>query len=118
MLAMLIATAAAALHACPMPYAIDGDTIACGSERLRLAVIDAPELPGHCNAGRRCVEGDGYASKAALAKLLTLGRVTIRRCGLDRYGRTLAHVYVRGQDLSNVMVQGGAATERYPDPCL
>lgn len=109
---------AASLAPCALPYVVDGDTIRCGGERVRLAVIDAPELPGHCNPGRRCVDGDGYASKALLAKLLTLGPVKLRRCGLDRYGRTLAHVYVRGQDVGVAMVEGGAAIERYPDPCL
>lgn len=118
MISILIAAAGAALQPCAAPYVIDGDTIACGRERVRLAVIDAPELPGHCRVGRACVEGNGYASKDALAKLLTLGRVSIRRCGIDRYGRTLAHVFVRGQDVGAVMVAGGAAIERYPDPCL
>lgn len=108
----------ASLAACVAPVAVDGDTIRCGVERVRLAVIDAPELPGHCNPGRGCVDGDGYASKAALARLLTLGPVKLRRCGIDRYGRTLAHIYVRGQDLGAAMVEGGAAIERYPDPCL
>lgn len=118
MLAFLLAASGMALQPCTTPYAIDGDTIICGRERVRLAVIDAPELPGHCRQGRTCVGGNGGASKAALAKLLTMGRVTLRRCGLDRYGRTLAHVYVSGQSLGAVMVAGGAAIERYPDPCL
>jgi endonuclease YncB( thermonuclease family) len=51
-------------------YVVDGDTIhACGY-RVRLAAIDAPELPGHCNPGRRCTPGDGWASKANLARLI------------------------------------------------
>lgn len=118
MIAILLAATSVSLQPCSTPYAIDGDTIACGRERVRLAVIDAPELPGHCRTGRACVGGDGFASKAALAKLLTLGRVMIRRCGVDRYGRTLAHVFVRGHDIGSAMVEGGAAVERYSDPCL
>ena len=43
----------------------DGDTLRCGALRIRLASIDAPEMPGHCRRGRTCVEGDPYASKAA-----------------------------------------------------
>lgn len=118
MIALLIAAAGAALQPCSTPYVIDGDTIVCGREHVRLAVIDAPELPGHCRVGRTCVESNGYASKAALAKLLALGRVSIRRCGFDRYGRTLAHVFVRGHDVGAAMVEGGAAVYRYPDPCV
>lgn len=47
--------------------AIDGETLRCGKERIRLLGIDAPETPGHCRRGRKCVEGDPYASKAALS---------------------------------------------------
>ena len=115
MIALLLA--AASVPVCTNPYAVDGDTILCGVERVRLAVIDAPELPGHCRVGRRCVEGDPYVAKAVLAKLLTLGPVKLKRCGFDRYGRTLAHVYVRGHDVGAAMVEGGAAVERYPEPC-
>lgn len=118
MISLLVVAAGAALQPCSAPIVIDGDTIVCGREHVRLAAIDAPELPGHCRVGRACVDGNGYASKAALTKLLTLGRVSIRRCGIDRYGRTLAHVYVRGQDVGAAMVEGGAAVDRYPDPCL
>ena len=40
-------------------YVVVGATIhACG-ERVRLAAIDSPELPGHCNRGRVCTRGDG-----------------------------------------------------------
>lgn len=31
--------------------AIDGDTLRCGRERIRLLGTDAPELPGHCQRG-------------------------------------------------------------------
>ena len=37
-----------------MSYVIDGDTIHCGYTRVRLAGIDAPEMPGHCQPGRAC----------------------------------------------------------------
>ncbi len=89
--------------------AIDGDTLRCGRERIRLLGIDAPELPGHCRRGRRCVEGDPVASRAALAAAIARGRATIERRGRDRYGRTLARVRVNGVDLSDHMVSIGAA---------
>lgn len=93
--------------------AIDGDTLRCGRERIRLLGIDAPELPGHCRRGRRCVEGDPVASKASLAAMLR-GKATIERRGRDRYGRTLARVRVNGVDLSDYQVRVGAAMAR-PD---
>ena len=57
--------------------AIDGDTLRCGRERIRLLGIAAPEMPGHCRRGRRCVEGDPVASRAALAAAIARGLATI-----------------------------------------
>lgn len=39
---------------CHWPKVIDGDTIHCRYTRVRLAGIDAPEMPGHCQPGRAC----------------------------------------------------------------
>lgn len=77
----------------------DGDTIRCGSERIRLLGIDAPELPGHCREGRVCVEGDPSASTASLENAMT-GPLVIDRVGEDHYGRTLALVRGGKGDLS------------------
>lgn len=98
MLALLLACAA-----------IDGDTIRCGRERIRLIGIDAPELAGHCRKGRVCVPGDGEASKRSLAAAMEGRRITARRFGRDRYGRTLAIVYAGGADLSCGQVNAGQA---------
>lgn len=96
LLALSAASASAPAGAC---RAVDGDTLRCGRERIRLLGIDAPELPGHCRRGRRCAPGDPYASRASLARALS-GRVTIHRIGMDRYGRTLALVRGANGDLS------------------
>lgn len=80
--------------------AIDGDTIRCKGERIRLLGIDAPELAGHCRAGRQCAPGDPQASKRTLAQALAFGPITIERKGVDRYGRTLALVSAGMTDLS------------------
>ncbi len=79
--------------------ATDGDTIRCGSERIRLLGIDAPELPGHCGQGRNCAPGDPYASTASLKEAMS-GEMTIERVGEDYYGRTLALVASAKGDLS------------------
>lgn len=78
----------------------DGDTIRCGSERIRLLAIDAPELPGHCRRGRTCVSGDPVASKSSLAAAMQTGPISITRVSRDRYGRTLALVSSGQVDLS------------------
>ncbi|MDP1027036.1 thermonuclease family protein [Sphingomonas sp. KR1UV-12] len=71
----------------------------CDDERIRLLGIDAPELQGHCRAGRRCVDGDPIASSRSLADAL-YGSLTINRVGQDRYGRTLAMGASQVGDLS------------------
>ena len=97
---------------CDSPDITDGDTFRCDGHRIRLASIDAPEMPGHCRAGRRCVEGDPEAAKDYLESL-TRGRVTCRRVSTDHYGRTIARCEADGRDLSCAMVEAGHAVERY-----
>lgn len=50
---------------CPSAYVVDGDSLRCGSARVRLLGIDAPELHG-CPRWRDCVDGDGQAAKRSL----------------------------------------------------
>jgi micrococcal nuclease len=91
---------------------VDGDTIhACGY-RVRLAAIDAPELPGHCNPGRRCTPRDGWASKSNLSRLIEDRSVALRQLDVDRYGRMVGCVSVGGGDFSHAQV-AGIAVERY-----
>lgn len=95
------ALAAATFHICKTPVVIDGDTIRCSNGvRLRLSGIDAPELPGHCRAGRDCAPGDPVASKSSLAAAVAKGRVTYKVIKTDRYARTVATVTVRKVNLS------------------
>jgi endonuclease YncB( thermonuclease family) len=106
---MIVALLAASAYC----LAIDGDTLVCrvGLERvhLRLNAIDAPELPGHCRAGRHCVAGDPFAAKANVARLIAGHVVRWRDLGTDRYGRTVAEAYADGVDLSCAQVRGGFA---------
>ena len=92
---------AAALTSCT---AIDGDTLRCRGERVRLIGIDAPEMPGHCRRGRVCVEGDPIAAKRHLDRLVRGRDVKLTRHGRDHYGRTLAYAEVGGIDLSCEMI--------------
>lgn len=106
---------AAALMLCAPAtvWVVDGDTIhACG-ERVRLAAIDAPEMPGHCNRGRVCTLGDPYASRGNLERLIGGRPVTLKVIDVDRYGRLVACVTAGGLDLSNAQVVAGRAVERY-----
>lgn len=105
---------------CAAPYVIDGDTLQCShGPRVRLARIDAPEMPGHCRAGRNCAPGDPFEAKAALVEVI--GRRDLDctpvsaspRGGsaLDRYGRIVARCSVNGTDLGEYMLAGGLAIE-------
>ena len=95
------------LLACAL-IAIDGDTLRCGRERIRLIGIDAPEMPGHCRRGRWCAPGDPWISQRSLAGAAQ-GAATIERYGTDAYGRTLARVRVNGVDLSCHQLRTGNA---------
>jgi endonuclease YncB( thermonuclease family) len=89
-------------------FAVDGDTLRCGDERIRLLGIDAPELEGHCAPGRSCVMGDPEASKSSL-QAFSSGLIRVQRLGRDHYGRTLAHVYVSNINLACHQVIAGYA---------
>ena len=94
-------------------FAIDGDTIRCGKERIRLAGIDAPEMPGHCRRGRRCTPGDPMGSKASLSTAMREKPLRIERFGRDRSGRTIAIVYAGRVNLSCHQLESRNAAYRY-----
>lgn len=100
---------------CEAPRAIDGDTIRCANlfRSVRLAGIDAPELPGHCRRGRVCTPGDGQAAKRTLARLMRLGPVRLQVTGRDRYWRTLAIVSAGRVNLNCELLRRGQAVRRY-----
>ena len=99
--------------ACRNPVIVDGDTLRCGGERVRLHGIDAPEMPGHCRPGRNCVEGDPFASTEHLRKLAGRGALACERVDTDSYGRTVARCEADGVDLSCGQIEAGHAVRRY-----
>ena len=85
---------------------IDGDTIALGSERVRILNIDAPEsFRSHCERELRA----GLKAKERLAALVRSGAIEVERHGQDRYRRTLARITVSGRDVGEVLVREGLA---------
>src|SRR4051795_3278662 len=93
---------------CPSAYVIDGDTLRCGPERLRLLGIDAPEIEA-CPRWRVCVQGDGQASKRSLVAALRLGPIRYQPVTVDRYGRSVAVVWAGSVNLSCWQLQRGQA---------
>ena len=67
--------------------AIDGDTLVCNRQKVRLTNVYAAELN----------ESGGGAAKRRMQALIASGDVTLRPFGTDRYGRLLAEVYVNGR---------------------
>lgn len=101
----------------------DGDTIRlCGGQRVRLAGIDAPEVydSPRCSPAQRqrlagsknppwCDDAAGARSRDALLAFIVTGRVSIERFGQDRYGRTLANLYVGDRGAGAYLISRGLA---------
>lgn len=87
---------------------VDGDTLRCGGERIRLVGIDAPEMPGHCRPGRDCAPGDPYAATVSLSGMVR-STMPIQRYGEDKYGRTIAALEGTYGDLSCAQLRDGSA---------
>ncbi len=101
----LILLAASPAHAQSRCRVVDGDTLRCGTERVRIIGLDAPEMRGECPREIRAAR----AATARMQQLVAPG-ITLRRNGRDRYGRTLAVVRDRrGRDVAEVMVREGHA---------
>lgn len=92
----------------PVPLSVrsvtDGDTlVVTDGRRVRLAQVDAPETS-------QCF---GAQATDALRRLAGGQAVTLRRPSngpeTDRYGRTLAEVYIGGRSINEALVSEGAA---------
>ena len=82
----------------------DGDTIrvlAPGYQllQIRLAWIDAPEME----------QAFGYRAKQAMSELVFGKEVELRPHTIDRYGRTVAMVFVGGRDVGLELIKEGLA---------
>jgi len=88
LLALVLLPPAAAAHTTRCK-ALDGDTLQCGAERVRLRDIYAAERN----------EAGGAQARQNLRNLVHGRDVRLHRHGKDRYGRTLADIYVGGRKL-------------------
>lgn len=93
---------------CPIISVVDGDSLKCGEERLRLLGIDAPELH-RCPSYRVCVSGDGQAAKRSLKRVVSTGPFSYRVVGYDRFGRSLVMAYAGKVNVACYQVRMGAA---------
>lgn len=97
-------------HAAHVDYIIDGDTIILDDGRhVRIVGLNAPEIGRDGKADQPYAE----AARRRLAALLAGGHDEIQLAAAaerhDRYRRTLAYVYVEGNDVSRAMLAAGFA---------
>ena len=108
-------TATAGLPSGQVQRVIDGDTVVLTTgERIRLACVQAAEL-----RGRNADPVPARAAKAALNAAVAGRQVAIRRVDTDRYGRTVAELFLGQQNVGQQLVATGHATvyRRYAAPC-
>ena len=97
--------AAAALPTVTIRDCYDGDTCTTTTgEKIRLACIDTPELKG-----KSAKPAPAMAAKYHLNGMLMGQTVGIRRITTDRYGRTVAELFIDGTNVQQVMVASGHA---------
>ena len=81
----------------------DGDTCTTkNGETIRLACIDTPEIKGE-----RADPVPAIAAKEFLNNLLANEEVYIRRITLDKYGRTVAELYIDDLNVQEQIVNEG-----------
>ncbi len=107
---MIAGTASALAQPVANCHAIDGDTIVCLRETIRIENIDAAEMPPHA----KCAYEADLAIKAKLCvgDCLARGRVELvrdQKRPRDRYGCTLELVKVDGVDLGEALMAAGLA---------
>ena len=93
----------------------DGDTCTTSTgEQVRLACIDTPEL-----SGKRAEPVAASAARDHLRGLVVGRKVGIRRITEDRYGRTVAELFLGTTNVQQEMVVSGHAKiyRRYADQC-
>jgi hypothetical protein len=85
---------------------VDGDTAWVTGEKIRISGIDAPEIDGKCTYERDLAQ----RAKSRLSELLSAEPFSVSRSGTDRYGRSLATIYLRDKgDVGAVLVRDGLA---------
>ena len=91
---------------------IDGDTFivdeidlgfhtSLKNQRIRLLDVDAPELRDKDEELKRLA----FEAKDFVASLVEGKEIIIRSTGFDSFGRILAHVWIDGESLSNILLE-------------
>jgi len=85
----------------------DGYTLRCsGGERVKVEGIRAPEL----------TQPGGEEARQRLQKRIRSGELVVQRGGTDKYGRTLARIYVNGNRVTQIDVDAKSASPKSAKP--
>ena len=93
----------------------DGDTCTTKSgEKIRLACIDALELKV-----KKVDSSKGISSKNYLNNLVSNKYVEIKRLDIDRYGRTVAELFLNGKNIQKAIFDNQFAViyKKYANQC-
>jgi endonuclease YncB( thermonuclease family) len=82
--------------------AIDGATLRCGSERVRIDGLTAPEVD----------DPSAELARQRLQRRIQSGEVVIQRGGKDRYGRTHGRLFVNGNRITQADLSPGSGGRR------
>jgi endonuclease YncB( thermonuclease family) len=102
LVAVLISALPALAWAGERCTAMDGATLQCGRERVKVEGIKAPAL----------AEPGGQQARQRLQQRLQAGEIVIERRGHDKYGRTLGRLFVGGQRITQSDLAPGARQKR------
>ena len=94
---------------------VDGDTFSLYGEKIRIVGIDTPEI-GETNCLAEKLLGL-RAKKYLEDTLYSHTELHLNRVDEDKYGRTLAHVWVDGVDIAAALIREGLAVKYTGKKC-
>lgn len=90
-------------------FAVDGDSLRIGADRIRLVGLDAPEYEQECEDRDGAAWPCGLRARDELADLLAGGDIACVADDRDQYGRALAECTLDGTDIGAEIVGRGMA---------
>lgn len=88
---------------------IDGDTFIVGQERIRLHGIDAPESGQICHTEQGIAWSCGLWVSQSVQQRFQGKTLNCDPLDMDRYGRTVARCWSKGEDVARQLVRDGLA---------
>ena len=119
MAVLLLAKAATGAELVRVRSCYDGDTCTLNTgEKVRLACFDTPELRGRSTGPMVSLDA-GIAARDHLRQMVVGREASIHRHTTDRYGRTVATLFIDGLPVGAEMVRSGhgVVMPRYAHQC-